>query len=53
MIVDINTGSGENFILDTQLPSVVIDVSALTNGLYDVILVCDGDIQNSKTLIKQ
>ena len=53
MIVDTNTGSSENFILDTLATSVIIDVSALTNGLYDIILVCDGDIQNAKTLLKQ
>jgi len=53
MIVDTNTGSSDNYILDTQASSVVIDVSALASGLYDIILVCDGDIQNSKTLLKQ
>ncbi|MGB3342581.1 MAG: hypothetical protein WBA61_01585 [Aequorivita sp.] len=53
MIVNINTAHSDNYILDLQQSNINIDVSAYTIGLYNVILVCDGEIQNSKTLIKQ
>lgn len=48
-----NTGSSDNYILDVQQSNVNIDVSSYTTGLYNIILVCDGEIQNSKTLLKQ
>ncbi len=53
MVVNMNTGSSDNYILDIQQSSTSIDVSTYTNGLYNIILVCDGEVQNSKTLIKQ
>jgi len=53
MMVNMNTGSSDNYILDTQQSSTSIDISTYTAGLYNIILVCDGVVQNSKTLIKQ
>ncbi len=53
MVVNTNTGNSDNYILDVQQTHVSIDVSPYTAGLYNVILVCDGEVQNSKTLIKQ
>lgn len=53
MVVNMNTGNSDNYILDVQQSSTSIDVSTYTTGLYNIILVCDGEIQNSKTLLKQ
>ncbi len=53
MFVNMNTGSSDNYILNTQQSSISINVSAYTTGLYNIILVCDGVVQNSKTLLKQ
>ena len=53
MVVNMNTENSDNYILDTQQSSASIDVSIYTTGLYNIILVCDGEVQNSKNFIKQ
>ena len=53
MVVNTTTGSSDNYIIDTTLNSVVIDISSYTSGIYEVILVADGEAQTSQTLIKQ
>ncbi len=53
MVINLNTGSSDNYILDLQHSSTSIDIYTYTTGLYNIILVCDGEVQNSKTLIKQ
>lgn len=53
MVVNMNTGSSDNYILNLQQLSTSIDVSTYSTGLYNIILVCDGEIQNSKSLLKQ
>ena len=53
MIVNTHTGNGDNYIFDMQQSNIVIDISTYHPGLYNIILVCDGEIQNSKTLVKQ
>jgi len=53
MFVNMNSGSSDNYILNTQQTNISIDVSAYTTGLYNIILVCDGEVQNSKTLLKE
>jgi len=53
MVVNMNTGGSDNYILDVQQTSTSIDISSYATGLYNIILVCDGVVQNSKTLIKQ
>lgn len=53
MIVNTNTGNSNNYILDPQVDSTSVNVSEYGTGLYNVILICDGEIQNSKTLVKQ
>lgn len=52
MFVDTNTGSSDNYILDIATITTTIDVSVFPTGLYSVILVCDGEIQESQPLIK-
>ncbi len=53
MVVNMNTGSSDNYILDVQQASTTINISNFTSGMYNIILVCDGEVYNSKTLIKQ
>ncbi|MGV6827842.1 MAG: hypothetical protein ACWA45_00435 [Flavobacteriales bacterium] len=53
MLVNMNTGNSDNYILNTQQSNISIDVSTYTTGLYNIILVCDGVVQNSKTLLKE
>ncbi len=52
MIVNNTTGSSDNYIIDTSLATIDVDLSIYQEGLYSVILVCDGEIQSSKTLVK-
>jgi hypothetical protein len=52
MVVNTQTGNSDNFILDTLQAEVSIDMLAYTSGLYNIILVCSGEVQNSKLLIK-
>jgi hypothetical protein len=53
MIVNTNTGSSDNHILDPTANFISIDASSFATGLYNVILICDGEVQNSETLVKQ
>ncbi|HPE82243.1 MAG: hypothetical protein KDC94_01710 [Aequorivita sp.] len=46
-------GTSNNYILDTTEFQTTIDISSYPTGLYSVALVCDGQIQQSKTLAKQ
>lgn len=42
-----------NYILNTSSTQTTINVSNYTNGFYTVALVCNGEIVDAKTLIKQ
>ena len=55
MILDFYGGNGtsNNYILDLNLNAISIDVSNYPNGYYTVALIVDGDILDTKTLIKQ
>lgn len=53
MLVNQTTSNSDNYILDTEESSIGIDVSGLPTGLYSVILVCNGEIQSVKNLVKQ
>lgn len=53
MVVHQNTGNTNNYIIDTEVSSHSIDLSNFATGLYSIILVCDGEIQGSKNLLKQ
>tara|TARA_R100000935_G_scaffold27288_1_gene47396 strand:+ start:69230 stop:72076 length:2847 start_codon:yes stop_codon:yes gene_type:complete len=52
MVVNMQSGSSENIILDTTTSQMDLDISNLITGLYNIILICDGETQNSKTLSK-
>ncbi|NGX83245.1 MULTISPECIES: hypothetical protein [Aequorivita] len=53
MVTSITNGTSNNYIVDTALNSIVLDISNYTSGTYSVALVCDGQIQDSKNLLKQ
>lgn len=53
MVVNQSTGATNNYILDESIDEVIVDVSGYSTGLYSVILVCEGEIQDSKNLTKQ
>lgn len=42
-----------NYILDVNNSQTTIDVSTYSTGAYVVSLICDGQVVDSKTLIKQ
>ena len=47
------TGTSNNYILDTNNTETNINISNYPNGFYTVALVCNGQIVDAKTLIKQ
>ena len=47
------TGTSNNYILDTNNTETNINISNYPNGFYTVVLVCNGQIVDAKTLIKQ
>lgn len=53
MVVNQSTGNSDNYILNTALDEITIDMTQQPYGLYSVFLVCDGEIQDSKNLAKQ
>ncbi len=52
MVVNHTTGSSNNYILDTSINEITIDVTTYPTGLYSVILVANGEVQDSKSLLK-
>ena len=46
-------GTSNNYVLDTNSSQTTINVINYTNGFYTVALVCNGQIVDAKTLIKQ
>jgi len=53
MVVSTHDGTSNNYIVDTTELSINLDISSYPIGIYTVALVCDGEIQDSKNLIKQ
>jgi len=47
------SNTSNNYILDTNLQQTQINVSSYPVGYYTVALVCNGEIVDAKTLIKQ
>lgn len=45
--------TSNNYVLNTTSTQTTIDFSNYTNGFYTVALVCNGQIVDTKTLIKQ
>ncbi len=53
MVLNQSSGISDNYILDTNLDEISLDMSNRSTGLYSIILICDGEIQDSKNLVKQ
>ncbi len=53
MIVDQNSGVSQNYILNTATSNTTLNLSAYTNGFYTIALVCDSEIVDAQTFIKQ
>ena len=53
MVLNQNTSISDNYILDTTLDQVTLDLTNHPTGLYTIFLVCDGEIQDSKNLARQ
>ncbi len=53
MVTNTSNGTSNNYILDTTEFHTNLDISSYPAGLYSVALVCNGQIQQSKTLAKQ
>ena len=53
MVTNTSNGTSNNYILDTTEFHTTLDISSYPTGLYSVALVCNGQIQQSKTLAKQ
>ena len=47
------SGTSNNYILDINSANTNIDISNYQNGFYTVALVCNGQIVDAKTLVKQ
>ena len=46
-------GTSNNYVLNTTSSQTTINLSNSTNGFYTVALVCNGQIVDAKTLLKQ
>jgi hypothetical protein len=51
-VTDLNNGESNNYILKSNLSELTIDLSAYHAGTYSITLVSDGNIIESKNLIK-
>ena len=47
------TNSSNNYILDLSSSETNINISNYPNGFYTVALICNGQIIDAKTLVKQ
>ena len=48
-----SNNTSNNYVLNTINNQITIDITNYNNGFYTVALVCDGDILDAKTIIKQ
>jgi hypothetical protein len=53
MLFDNEQGTSNNYILDPLESNFILDISSYEAGQYTIALVCDGEIQNAKILVKQ
>jgi len=53
LIISQPAGLNNNYILDLNTEEKSINVSSFTSGVYNVILVCDGQVVDGKTLLIQ
>ena len=48
-----SNNTSNNYVLNTTNNQITIDLTSYNNGFYTVALICDGDIIDAKTIIKQ
>ncbi len=53
MIMNQTGTISQNYIVDTSQSNQLIDISSYYNGIYTVILVCDGVARDAKNLVIQ
>jgi len=53
MVLNQSSGASDNYILNTTENEITLDLTIRTTGLYSIILVCNGEIQDTKNLVKQ
>jgi len=53
MIIGTNNGTSNSFVLNTSEFEIIIDISSYQTGFYTVALVCDSEIVDAKTMIKE
>lgn len=51
-ILNQSTSAFDTYVIDPSLNEIIIDMSLKPYGLYSVVLVCDGEIQDMKNLGK-
>ena len=47
------SNTSNNYILNVEQDSIQIDLSTYPSGVYSIVLISDGEITDSKTLIKE
>ncbi len=53
MIYGVNNSESNQYIIDVSSTQTTIDVTSYPTGLYTVILICDANIIDAKSLIKE
>ncbi len=53
MALNQSAGASDNYILNTTENETAVDLTNCKTGFYSVVLVCDGEIEDSKNLVKQ
>jgi len=52
MVIGTNTNTSQNYIINTNLEQTTLNISNYPLGYYTIALVCNGNIVDAKTLIK-
>jgi len=52
MVIGTNNNTSNNYIINTNQEQTTLDISNYPIGYYTIALVCNGDIVDAKTLIK-
>lgn len=53
LMINMPYGNSYNHILMTQQGEITVDVSSYPTGVYNVVLVCNGEVADIKTLVVQ
>lgn len=53
MLLNQTSTVSNNYIIDTNLSETTINLSTYQNGIYTIVLVCDGVARDAKNLVIQ